>query len=141
MPIYMNYFLKIDGIPGESQDLKHKGEIEILSWSWGETQMDPRGGAGKVAMQDLHFTRVIDKASPLLMDSCASGKHLPNAVLSCRKAGEKQQDFFVIKLSDALISSYSIGASQNAFPSDEFSINFLKMHVDLRGSQADVNNP
>lgn len=33
-----NYFLKIDGAPGESTDAKHKGEIDILSFQWGETQ-------------------------------------------------------------------------------------------------------
>jgi type VI secretion system secreted protein Hcp len=33
-----DYFLKIDGIPGESTDSKHKDEIDVLSWSWGETQ-------------------------------------------------------------------------------------------------------
>ena len=33
-----DYFLKLDGIPGESVDAKHKGEIDVLSWSWGESQ-------------------------------------------------------------------------------------------------------
>jgi type VI secretion system secreted protein Hcp len=28
-------FLKIDGVPGESQDAKHKDEIDVLAWSWG----------------------------------------------------------------------------------------------------------
>ena len=32
-----DYFLKLDGIPGESTDAKHKGEIDVLSWSWGES--------------------------------------------------------------------------------------------------------
>ena len=44
-----DYFLKIKGIEGDSgkaqaQDDKHKNQIEILSWSWGEPQ------AGKVEM-------------------------------------------------------------------------------------------
>ena len=34
----VDYFLKIDGIDGESKDDKHKDEIDIESWSWGETQ-------------------------------------------------------------------------------------------------------
>lgn len=29
----LDYFLRIDGIEGESLDFKHKGEIEIESWS------------------------------------------------------------------------------------------------------------
>jgi len=33
-----DYFLKLDGIPGESTDAKHKDEIELVSFSWGVTQ-------------------------------------------------------------------------------------------------------
>ncbi len=32
-------FLKLDGIPGESTDDKHKDWIELLSYNWGATQM------------------------------------------------------------------------------------------------------
>ena len=39
----VDYFLKIDGIEGESQDSKHSKEIELESWSWGETQTGTRG--------------------------------------------------------------------------------------------------
>ena len=31
-------FAKIGDIKGESLDEKHKGEVEVLSWSWGVTQ-------------------------------------------------------------------------------------------------------
>ncbi len=34
----VDYFLKIDGIAGESTDDKHKEWIDVLSFSWG----DPR---------------------------------------------------------------------------------------------------
>ena len=47
-------YLKLGGIKGESTDDKHKGQIEILSWSWGETNATHAGGggggAGKVSM-------------------------------------------------------------------------------------------
>ena len=39
----VDYFLKIDGIKGESGDSKHKDEIDVLSWSWGETQQGASG--------------------------------------------------------------------------------------------------
>ena len=45
-----DYFLKIDGIPGESAaDSKHSGEISILSWSWvrhNRWRPDPAGEEG-----------------------------------------------------------------------------------------------
>src|SRR5919201_674377 len=95
----VNYFLKIDGIGGESADDKHKGEIDILSFSWGATNSSSAGsggsgaGTGKATFQDIHFTKLIDKATPILLSSCASGKHLDNAVLTCRKAGGGAVEF------------------------------------------------
>ena len=73
-----DYFLRLDGIPGESLDAKHKGEIDVLSWSWGESQeiaATPGGGsgAGKVAMTDLHVSANLSKASPQLLLACAAG--------------------------------------------------------------------
>ena len=39
-----DYFIKFDGIKGESADAKHKDEIDIESWSWGETHPGRAGG-------------------------------------------------------------------------------------------------
>ena len=86
-------FLKIDGIQGESTDAKHKGEIMVLCWSWSETQaMSPAaaGGTSKVSMQDFHFSKAVDTASPKLMLACPSGQHIKDAVLSCRKTAVGQ---------------------------------------------------
>ena len=88
----VDYFLKIKGIEGESFDAKHKNEIDVLSWSWGETQSGSHaagggGGAGKVSMQDFSFVMKVNKASPKLLLACANGEHIPEATLVCRKAG------------------------------------------------------
>lgn len=50
----VDYFLKIDGITGESRNEKHAGEIDVLSFSWGAVQTGSTGtggggGAGKVS--------------------------------------------------------------------------------------------
>jgi type VI secretion system secreted protein Hcp len=131
----VDYFLKIDGIKGESTDKAHKGEIEIESFSWGETNDVDRSsrsaglGAGRVAMQDMHVTKKNDSASPLLMFACAKGDHLKSALLTCRKAGGTQQDYMKITLTDAMISSYQIGGSSGGdiVPTDQFSMNFAKI--------------
>src|SRR5262249_37561412 len=85
-------FLKIDGVEGESKDARHANEIDVLSFSWGESNTGVAahgggGGAGKVSMQDFHFTMKLNKASPLLAAPGATGKHIKSAVLTCRKAG------------------------------------------------------
>ena len=103
----VDYFLKIDGVPGESADAKHKGEIQLESFSWGETGSGGAGaggggGAGKVQMQDLVVTMVVSKASPKLMLACATGKHHKDAVLTARRAGKAQQEFLVFKFKDVV---------------------------------------
>jgi type VI secretion system secreted protein Hcp len=137
-----DYFLRIDGISGESLDAKHKGEIEVESWSWGEANpVAPGGGgssAGKVQMQDFNFTANVSKASPNLMLACASGKHFKSAVLTARKAGKSQQEFLTFSLSDVLVSAYQIGgAGGEVVPGDSVSLNFAKIQVEYKPQNPD----
>lgn len=133
----VDYFLKIDGIKGESEDDKNKGQIDLESWSWGATQSGGHsygggGGAGKVQMQDFHFVMKINEASPKLLEHCATGKHIPNAYLECRKAGGTQGAFLKVKFSDLLVSSYQTGGSggSDIVPVDQISLNFSKIEID-----------
>jgi len=139
----IDYFLKLDGISGESKDSKHKGEIEVLSFSFGETQGDGTGaggggGAGKVQMSDFSFTARTSKASPQLFLHCAQGKHIKQAFLTARKAGGSQQEYLKIKLNDVLVSSYALGGSEaEVEPHDVFSLEFAKISYDYAPQKAD----
>jgi type VI secretion system secreted protein Hcp len=139
----IDYFLKIDGVSGESVDSKHKGEIEVESWSWGESNpAQPGGGggggAGKVQIQDLVFTTRFSKASPQLILACASGKHFKDAVLTARKAGKGQQEFLTFSLSDVLVSAYqTAGAGGDVLPGDSVSLNFSKIQVEYKPQNPD----
>lgn len=112
----VDMFIKFDGIDGESVDSKHAKSIDILAWSWGMSQsgtthQSTGGGAGKVNVQDLSLTKYIDKSSTVLMTHCATGKHIPKAVLTVRKAGDKPLEYLVITLKDLLVSSVQTGGS------------------------------
>lgn len=133
----VDYYLKIKGIDGESKDEKLKDHIELESWSWGETQQGTGGygggsGAGKVAMQDFHFVMKINKASPELAKVCASGDHIGEATLICRKAGGKQEKFLEIKFTDVLVASFQTGGSggSDILPMDQISLNFSKIEYE-----------
>lgn len=131
----VDYFLKIDGIPGESFDAKHKDEIVVLSFSWGASQtgalaLGGRDVAGKVQFQDMKFVKTVDKASPQLMLKCATGYHIKGAILTARKAGRDQQDYLKWTLTDVLVSSYQTGGSQGAIATDQFSLNFSRIDVE-----------
>ena len=139
---HVDYFLKIDGIPGESQDSKHKDEIQLESWSWGETNggsfgHDGGGGAGKVAMNDFHFVMKVNKASPKLFIACATGDHIGKAVLTCRKAGKDQQEYLKVTFADLLVSSYQTGGSQGeVIPLDQIALNFAKIEFEYKTQDA-----
>lgn len=140
----VDYFIKFDGIKGESGDAKHKDEIDVESWSWGETHVGaarPSGGAGagRVSMQDFLFVMSLNKASPSLMKACATGQHIKMATLYGRKAGKDQQDYLTFKFHDVLVSSYQTGGSEqgDVVPTDQVSFNFAKIEVDYKQQKPD----
>ena len=139
----VDYFLKIDGIDGESKDSKHAGSIDVMSWSWGETQSGSHafgagGGAGKVNMQDFSFAMPVNKATPKLVLACATGEHIKKAVLTARKAGKEQQEYLKITMSDLLVSSYQTGgAGGQDIPMDSISLNFAKIEIEYKEQKAD----
>ena len=112
----MDMFIKIGELKGESRDTTHKTEIDVLVWSWGlsnsgSAQVGSGAGAGKVNVQDLSFTKYLDKSSPDLMLAACNGKHFDKATLVVRKAGEKPLEYLVIVMEEVLITSVSTGGS------------------------------
>src|ERR1700756_5770573 len=140
----VDYFLKIDGIEGESQDSKHKNEIPLDAWSFGEANHGTYaygggGGAGKVKMEDFHFSKKTDKASPKLFLACADGEHIKSAILTARKAGKEQQEYLQITFSDLLVSSFQTSGSGGGdiTPVESISLNFAKIKVQYKEQKAD----
>jgi type VI secretion system secreted protein Hcp len=138
----VDMFLKLDGVTGESQDHKHKGSIHIESFSWGMNQTGAHGaggggGAGKVSVHDISITKHVDKASPTLMLFCCNGKHIPNGLITVRKAGEKPLEYLKIKLTDILISGVQEAGHGGATLSESVTINFGKFHIEYLEQKAD----
>jgi len=140
----VDYFLKLDGVEGESTDEKHAKEIELESWSFGATNAGSfssggGGGTGKVQMNDFHIVKKTDKASAKLFTACCVGEHLKTATLVCRKAGKEQQEFLTIILTSVLVSSYQTGGSagSDVIPMDQVSFNFGKIEYKYKEQKAD----
>jgi type VI secretion system secreted protein Hcp len=129
----VDYFLKIDGIKGESFDKAHKGEIEVTSWSLGATHAAPTGpgarAAGKPCVSDIHFTKRVDIASPLLLANAVTGMVIPKATLVGRKAGGGQQEYLKIEMKDILVSSVSSGGPSGADPVEQFALSFSLLNL------------
>jgi type VI secretion system secreted protein Hcp len=136
-------FAKIGDIKGESRDAKHKDEIEVLSWSWGVTQTGSvthgaGGGAGKASFHDFTFTHHVDKASPLLMKTCATGTHIPEATITVRKAGKGQQDYLIIKMTDVLITGVALSvASDEPSGAEHVTLQAAKVNLEYKAQKPD----
>lgn len=121
--------IKFDGIEGESTHKDHKGEIEVLSWSWGLThpaKPAAGGGAGrsKPLPDEFRVVHRYDKASPLLAKNAASGKHIKTAVLMARKAGEGQKDFLKVTMKEVFISAVQTSASEDGGIAEEVALSY-----------------
>jgi type VI secretion system secreted protein Hcp len=127
----VDMFLMLDGIKGESADDKHKGEIDIQSFSWGLSQSGSghRGsgsGTGKVDMADITIQKLADKSTPSLMLACANGKHIAKGKLTVRKAGENPLDYYTIDIEGILISSFNTSGG-GELPTETVGLNFVKI--------------
>jgi type VI secretion system secreted protein Hcp len=141
-----DFFLKLEGVDGESEDSKHKNEIEILSFSFGasNTGTSAKGtgaGAGKVNLQDFSFVKTFDKASSNLFKRCANGEHIPSATLVCRKPTGMggQQEYLTIKFTYLMVTQYSCGGSggHDPIPTESISLNFQKIEFDYKPQKSD----
>jgi type VI secretion system secreted protein Hcp len=131
-----NYFLKFepsDGVEGESKQKGFEGQIEIMSFGWSVSQAGGYsygggGGSSKANVQDLSVSFRMCKASPQLMESCASGKHFDSATLTCLKAaGTQQEKYLEIILTDVVVSSYQTGGSGDDMPIESMGLNFAEV--------------
>jgi type VI secretion system secreted protein Hcp len=135
-------FAKLGDIKGESRDAKHKDEIEVLSFSWGVTNPANPGtgggaGAGKPVFQDFSIVHNVDKASPSLMRACATGKHLPEATITQRKAGKGQQEYLIIKMNDVIVTGVATGGARSEPALENVSLTFAKVHFEYKPQKPD----
>lgn len=140
----VDYFLRVEGIEGESTNGNYPGFIEIDAFSWGLTNSGSAITGNQITarptLQDFHFAAHTSKASPKLFQACANGQHFQSMLfVGVRTVGEEEQEFLKITLDDALISSYQVAGSQNegSIPTDSFSINFSSVEYEYKPQNPD----
>jgi type VI secretion system secreted protein Hcp len=136
-------FAKIGDIKGESVHGGHVDEIDVVSFSWGVAHgaSGPAGGGGagvgKATFQDLVIVHTVDRATPALMMACATGRHLNEATISHRRAGENQQDCLTIKLSEVTIAAVTQNGEAVAPYTETVSLRFSKVDLLYRRQRPD----
>ena len=130
-------FIKIDGIPGESTDDKHKDWIEIVSFDHrieqpASSTASSVGGATAERVNHGTFNVVhqLDKATPKLLEACCTGKHIKDVTIELCRAGGDKVKYMEIKLEQVLISSVVENGSSSGdsgFPSEAVAFSYGKI--------------
>ena len=122
-------FIKLGDIKGESMDSGYKGEIEILSWSWGEAESGQSSGmaTGRRQHHPITITKTIDRASPILQQANADGRVIPAMTLHLPNNEGKQKSYFKYKLDNVRVSTYQTGGGSGSVPSETFTLNYEKI--------------
>lgn len=132
----VDMFMKLTDINGEFKDKTHKDEIDVLAWSWGAsnsgtTHMGGGGGAGKANFQDVSFTKWVDLSSSSLLQCVATGKHITEAKLTVRKAGETPLEYIILTMDEVMVTSLSTGGSGGEDRlTENVTLNFAKFKFD-----------
>lgn len=136
-----DYFLKIDTIIGESQQTGHIQELEMDSWSFGETQSGTSQTAtgsvsGKVTLNEFRLSKRLDISSPKLMQLCSNGKHCKWARFTARRAGSEggvPVDYVFVTFGDLVISSYDIsGTGDDGWPYETIAFSYGSLVMTYR---------
>jgi type VI secretion system secreted protein Hcp len=117
-------FLKVHGVTGEAGDTDHKGEIEVVSWSWGMSAAD----AGIPRITELSVVKRVDQASATLMNLLRNRKVVSQAQLTVRKAGKVPLEYFKIELENVRVTALK-AESDNAELVERVSLAFSKVRV------------
>ena len=134
-------FLMVKGakhglIKGESQDDQHKGEIDVLSWSWGMQAKASIGGGtatGKATINDLRIVKRVDSASTALMLALRTNEQILKAVLTLRKAGTGKVEYLKITIENGRVTSLTVDAGDSSGSPDvveHVSFSFNKIEVE-----------
>lgn len=132
-----DYFLKIEGVDGESKDAEHKDWVDIVSWSWGgpgsrATRNAPTGnGPGT-----LTIVKTVDKASPKLSEACTSGRSLGRIVVESRRADGTLTEYTLEDTTVRSCTNGSSGAPSGDRPTETLSLNFGKVESSTRPGRA-----
>jgi type VI secretion system secreted protein Hcp len=130
----VDYYLKLDGIQGESQDASHKDEIQILSWSWGASQVSSvagtgGSGAGKADMSDLSIMTNFDKGTPKFFKSIALGTHIPKGTMTAIKSGAGGKPYLKVDFVEMFVTHVQISGSSEV-PSVSLGFTYNQITID-----------
>ena len=142
----VDYFLDVDGIPGESQDEKFKDKIQVLSWSWGASNVSSvagtgGSGAGKVDMSDVSLMLNFDKSTPKFFKAISKGSHITKGTMSAVKSGADGKPYLKVNFTELFITGLQMSASSEVpTVSLSFSYNEIGLDYSVQDEKGTLNS-
>jgi type VI secretion system secreted protein Hcp len=142
----VDYFLKLDGVDGESVDSNHKNEIQIMSWSWGASQVSSvagtgGSGAGKADLSDFSIMCYFDKSTPKFFKSIGAGTHIKTGTMSAVKSGADGKPYLKVDFKELFVSGLQIsGSSEIPTVSVSFSYNEIKIDYSVQDENGNLKS-
>lgn len=127
----MSAYIKLGDIEGESQDDKHKGWIDIESFSQGISRpIDSQhsGGAYRSSanMSDISIMKMVDKTTPKLSEAICKGTAFPKVNIDfMTSVGDGNRvPYLQIELKNARVTSFQVGAGADSKATESLSLNY-----------------
>ena len=102
-----DFFIKIEGVDGESNEQNHSKWIEVVDFKHGSVQNIALGKAHEVSgrgqFTPFTFTHVVDKATPKLQNYCMTGQKINKVEFQvCRSIGGSQVPVYEITMENVV---------------------------------------
>ena len=129
-------YLQIDGIKGESTDDRHRDWIEVSNVIYAVNQpraesLSTAGGhtSGRAELYPLTFKKLADIASPVLLQTCATGKTIPKATFEFMRAdGDgKPIPYYKIELENLMVASVTPDSGEGGIIVERVQLAYAKI--------------
>ena len=131
----MSYFLRIDGIAGESSTLPYLHWIEVESFDLGHAGMQGSGTGGNAHSKTIMFAAKLDSSFPKLRLAAVLGKPIHSATI----AGTSNSSLLQITCTDCIVSS--VQAAFRGQPHVRFSLSCNTVNMQQGHVKAVINKP
>jgi len=129
-------YLKIEGINGESEDDRHRNWIEVSNVMYAVNQpradtLSTAGGhtRGRAELYSITFKKLADIASPVLLQTCATGKTIPKAVFEFMRADGDGMPipYFKIEIENLMIANITPDSGDGGVISERVQLAYAKI--------------
>lgn len=129
--VAQNYFIKFDGIDGESKSASHRGWSDIESFNQEiEKKVAVVGVATRRGVTNLgksiSFIKAIDRSSPKIMEALTRGERIPMVEM---EVTDSNNVIYRFELRNVSVTNYMVMGAEMDIPKEEITISFEQQRI------------